>query len=110
MEGKKVIFIENEKEPENADEAHVHLEEVGDFDYKESFYEKHIKCVIVNPGLILFKQKAVGKNKEYFKLYKLRSMKISTQHDTSIHMLENPEQYITQMGNFLREHSLDELL
>ena len=40
MEGKKVIFIENEKEPENADGVRGHLEAVGDSNHKESFYEK----------------------------------------------------------------------
>lgn len=36
-------------------------------------------------------------------------MKMSTPHDTPTHMLENPEQYITKVGKFLRAHSLDEL-
>lgn len=134
MEGKKVIFIENEKEPENADVVRGHLEAVGDSNHKESFYEKHVKRVIDiilsfgglvvlsplligiaiaikidDPGPVLFTQKRVGKNKEYFKLHKFRSMKMSTPHDTPTHMLENPEQYITKVGKFLRKHSLDEL-
>ena len=36
-------------------------------------------------------------------------MKMSTPHDVPTHMLENPEQYITKVGKFLRAHSLDEL-
>ena len=32
-----------------------------------------------------------------------------TPHDKPTHMLENPEQYITKVGKFLRAHSLDEL-
>ena len=36
-------------------------------------------------------------------------MKMSTPHDKPTHMLENPEQYITKSGKFLRSHSLDEL-
>ncbi|MDD3415804.1 MAG: sugar transferase, partial [Lachnospiraceae bacterium] len=40
---------------------------------------------------------------------KFRSMKMATPHDVPTHMLENPEQYITKVGKFLREHSLDEL-
>ena len=32
-----------------------------------------------------------------------------TPHDKPTHMLENPEQYITRVGKFLRAHSLDEL-
>lgn len=64
---------------------------------------------IDDPGDILFTQKRVGQNKEYFKLHKFRSMKISTPHDTPTHLLENPEQYITRVGKILRKSSLDEL-
>ena len=42
-------------------------------------------------------------------LHKFRSMKMSTPHDVPTHMLENPEQYITKVGKFLRKTSLDEL-
>ena len=64
---------------------------------------------IDDPGPVLFSQKRVGKNKKIFKLYKFRSMKMSTPHDTPTHLLENPEQYITKIGKFLRKSSLDEL-
>ena len=36
-------------------------------------------------------------------------MKMSTPHDTPTHLLENPEQYITKVGKFLRKTSLDEI-
>ena len=36
-------------------------------------------------------------------------MKLSTPHNVPTHMLENPEQYITKAGKFIRAHSLDEL-
>lgn len=62
-----------------------------------------------DPGPVLFTQKRIGKNKQYFKLHKFRSMKMSTPHDVPTHMLDNPEQYITKVGKFLRAHSLDEL-
>lgn len=72
-----------------------------------------LAIVIDDPGPILFKQKRVGKKKNgettYFLLYKFRSMKMSTPHDMPTHMLENPEQYITCVGRFLRKSSLDEL-
>ena len=32
-----------------------------------------------------------------------------TPHDTPTHLLENPEQYITKIGKFLRKYSIDEL-
>jgi O-antigen biosynthesis protein WbqP len=60
-------------------------------------------------GPILFKQKRIGRNKKHFNILKFRTMKIDTPKDTPTHMLENPEQYITRMGKFLRKTSLDEL-
>ena len=64
---------------------------------------------IDDPGPVFFAQKRVGKGKTYFQLYKFRSMKMSTPHDTPTHLLENPDQYITKIGRFLRKSSLDEL-
>lgn len=58
---------------------------------------------------IFFSQKRVGIDKELFDLYKFRSMKLDTPHDVPTHLLENPEQYITKVGKFLRKTSLDEL-
>ena len=60
-------------------------------------------------GPILFKQKRVGKNKTHFYIYKFRSMRIDTPKDVPTHMLENPDQWITKVGRFLRKTSLDEL-
>ena len=34
---------------------------------------------------------------------------MSTPHDIPTHLLENPEQYITRMGKFIRKTSIDEL-
>ena len=68
-----------------------------------------IAIKIDDPGPVLFTQKRMGKNKQYFKLHKFRSMKMCTPHDTPTHMLDNPEQYITRVGKFIRAHSLDEL-
>ena len=36
-------------------------------------------------------------------------MRIDTPKDTPTHLLENPEQYITKVGGFIRKTSLDEL-
>lgn len=60
-------------------------------------------------GPVLFKQKRVGINKTYFNILKFRTMRIDTPKDTPTHLLENPDQYITKMGKFLRKTSLDEL-
>ena len=64
---------------------------------------------IDDPGPAFFAQKRVGQGKTYFMLHKFRSMKMSTPHDTPTHLLENPEQYITRVGKFLRKSSIDEL-
>ena len=64
---------------------------------------------ITDPGPVLFKQKRIGIHKTYFQLYKFRSMKMSTPRDCPTHLLEDPDQYITSIGKFLRKSSLDEL-
>lgn len=68
-----------------------------------------IAIKIDDPGPVFFTQKRVGIHKKHFKLYKFRSMKMSTPHDTPTHLLENPEQYITRVGKILRKTSLDEI-
>ena len=60
-------------------------------------------------GPVFFKQKRVGINKTHFNILKFRTMKIDTPKDTPTHLLENPDQYITRVGKFLRKTSLDEL-
>ena len=68
---------------------------------------------VTDPGPVLFTQKRVGvkKNGEltYFPIYKFRTMKTSTPKDMPIHLLENPEHWITGIGKILRKTSLDEL-
>lgn len=61
-----------------------------------------------SPGSAIFKQKRVGKGKKLFILYKFRSMKTNTP-DIPTHMLDNPEQYISKVGKFIRKTSIDEL-
>lgn len=62
-----------------------------------------------SPGPVLFRQKRVGIDKTYFSMLKFRTMRIDTPKDVPTHLLENPEQYITPIGRFLRKTSLDEL-
>lgn len=64
---------------------------------------------IDDPGPVLFRQKRVGIHKTHFFIMKFRTMKMDTPKDTPTHLLENPEQYITKVGKFLRKSSLDEL-
>lgn len=60
-------------------------------------------------GPVFFKQKRVGIHKTYFNILKFRTMRIDTPKDMPTHMLQNPGQYITGVGGFLRRTSLDEL-
>ncbi|UJF15400.1 sugar transferase [Jeotgalibaca sp. MA1X17-3] len=60
-------------------------------------------------GPVLFKQKRVGKNKTYFNILKFRTMSVDTPQDMPTHLLDNPDQFITKIGKFLRKSSLDEL-
>lgn len=62
-----------------------------------------------SPGPILFRQKRIGRDKKSFYILKFRTMKIDTPQNMPTHMLENPEQFITKIGIFLRRTSLDEL-
>lgn len=134
VQHRKVVFVPNDNEPENADGVRGHLEATGDSTCHKGIYEHVIKrvldivlsfcgllvlspilaglslwIVIDDPGPVLFTQKRIGCDKRFFKLHKFRSMKMSTPHDKPTHMLENPEQYITKAGYFMRSHSLDEL-
>lgn len=132
--GKKVVFVEDESDEENADGVRGHLEAVGETKKSKGIYDRYIKRAIDvvlsfgglvvlspiyagiaiaikidDPGPVFFTQKRVGQNKEFFKIHKFRSMKMSTPHDVPTHMLGDPDQYITRVGKFLRKHSLDEL-
>ena len=68
-----------------------------------------IAIKIDSPGPVLFKQKRVGVGKTHFPILKFRTMRIDTPRDVPTHMLENPQQWITRVGRFLRKTSLDEL-
>lgn len=134
MEGKKVLFERDSSDAVNADGIRGHLVSIGQSLPLHSYYIDHVKrgfdftlsffallvlspvflilsiaIFIDDPGPVFFTQKRVGKNKRFFKLHKFRSMKMSTPHDIPTHMLDNPEQYITRVGKFIRAHSLDEL-
>ena len=64
---------------------------------------------IDDPGPVIFKQKRMGIRRTIFNCYKFRSMKMSAPHDVPTHMLDNPDQYITRWGRFMRKMSIDEL-
>lgn len=60
-------------------------------------------------GPVFFKQRRIGIHKKEFQILKFRTMKIDAPKNTPTHLLQNPEQYITKLGAFLRKSSLDEL-
>ena len=62
-----------------------------------------------SPGPVIFKQKRFGKNKEFFEIYKFRSMRTDTPKDLPTHLLNDPDRFITKTGRFIRKTSLDEL-
>ena len=68
-----------------------------------------IAIKVESKGPILFKQKRIGLHKTHFMILKFRTMRVDTPKDMPTHLLENPEQYITKVGKFLRKTSLDEL-
>lgn len=62
-----------------------------------------------SPGPVFFIQKRVGIHKKHFNILKYRTMRVDTPRDMPTHLLDNPQQYITRVGRFLRRYSLDEL-
>ena len=132
MEGRRVVFVEDENDPVNADGKQGHLEAVENSTHFPTFYEKYIKrCFDIvlsfgglvvlapvyavtalaiksdDPGPVFFKQKRVAQNKGYFELLKFRSMSVNTPKDVPTHMLKNSG--ITKVGAFIRKTSIDEL-
>jgi O-antigen biosynthesis protein WbqP len=63
---------------------------------------------ISSPGPILFWSDRVGQNNRLFQMPKFRSMRIETP-SVATHLLQNPNQWLTPIGSFLRRSSLDEL-
>ena len=134
MEGKKVVFVEDENDPVNADGVQGHLEAVEESVHYPTVYERYIKrgfdvvmsffgmiCLAPvyavtalaikkdDPGPVIFCQKRVGENKRYFKLFKFRSMRLDTPKNVPTHMLDNPDQYLLKSGKLIRKLSIDEL-
>ena len=134
MQGKSVVFVEDEDDEVNADGKQGHLESTGLVTHYPTFYEKFIKrgfdvvlsffgmvflapvyaitAIFIkkdDPGPAMFCQKRVGENKRYFKLYKFRSMRLDTPKNVPTHMLDNPDQYILKSGKIIRKLSIDEL-
>jgi O-antigen biosynthesis protein WbqP len=63
---------------------------------------------LTSPGPALYWSDRVGRNNRIFKMPKFRSMRIDAPA-VATHLLENPDQWLTPIGSFLRRSSLDEL-
>ena len=63
---------------------------------------------LTSPGPVVYWSDRVGRHNHIFKMPKFRSMRIDTPA-VATHLLENPSQWLTPIGAFLRKSSLDEL-
>lgn len=63
---------------------------------------------LTSSGPVLYWSDRVGRYNRIFKMPKFRSMRIDTPA-VATHLLENPSQWLTPIGSFLRKSSLDEL-
>ena len=62
-----------------------------------------------SPGPVLFRQKRIKKDKDFFYILKYRTMKTETPKDLPAHLLSNPDCCVTRVGRILRRTSLDEI-
>ena len=63
---------------------------------------------LTSAGPAVYWSNRVGRDNKIFRMPKFRSMRMDTPA-VATHLLQNPEQYITPVGKFLRKTSLDEL-
>ncbi len=63
---------------------------------------------LTSPGPVLYWSDRVGRHNRIFRMPKFRSMRTDTPA-VATHLLDNPAQWLTPIGSFLRKSSLDEL-
>ena len=63
---------------------------------------------LTSKGPILFWSNRIGKGNVTFKMPKFRSMRVDTPA-VATHLMTNPDQFLSPIGGFLRQTSLDEL-
>jgi O-antigen biosynthesis protein WbqP len=63
---------------------------------------------LTSSGPVLHWSKRVGSDNQIFQMPKFRSMRMNTPA-VATHLLQDPEQWLTPIGSFLRKSSLDEL-
>ncbi|WP_026075971.1 sugar transferase [Noviherbaspirillum massiliense] len=62
---------------------------------------------LTSKGPVLYWSDRIGINNHIFRMPKFRTMRVDTPA-VATHLLENPTQYLTPIGSFLRKSSLDE--
>lgn len=69
-----------------------------------------VACAVrlTSPGPVLYWSDRVGRGNRIFRMPKFRSMRVDTP-SVATHLLDNPAQWLTPIGSFLRKTSLDEL-
>jgi len=65
-----------------------------------------VRCTSIGPAL--YWSDRVGRHNRIINMPKFRSMRVDTPA-AATHLLDNPNQYLTPIGSFLRRSSLDEL-
>lgn len=63
---------------------------------------------LTSEGPVFYWSERVGRNSQIFRMPKFRSMRTDTP-DVATHLLQQPDVWLTPIGNFLRKSSLDEL-
>lgn len=67
-----------------------------------------IAVKLTSPGPALYWSRRVGANEREFEMPKFRTMRTNTP-EVATHLLNDPAQWLTPIGSFLRKSSLDEL-
>lgn len=63
---------------------------------------------LTSTGPILYWSDRIGRDNKIFHMPKFRSMRVDTPA-VATHLLQDPQQFLTPIGSFLRKSSLDEL-
>jgi len=63
---------------------------------------------LTSKGPVVYWSDRVGRDNQLFRMPKFRTMQVNTPA-LATHLLNNPDQYLTPIGSFLRKSSLDEL-
>lgn len=72
------------------------------------FFAVAVMVRLTSQGPAMYWSDRVGKGNKIFKMPKFRTMRVDTPV-IATHLLDNPEQFLTPIGSFLRKTSLDEL-